>query len=110
MVDASFAVHPDFKSRTGSTMSLRKGSIIDFCRKKKVNTDSLTTVALVGVSDAIHCMEWMDLFTQAQYYTYTSRLHQDNEVSQRLEINGKRSSSLSMYNLNIKYLFITDQM
>ena len=29
-VDASFAVHPDFKSHTSGMISLEKGSIIDF--------------------------------------------------------------------------------
>ena len=42
---------------TGGTMSLRKGSIINFYRKQKVNTDSSTTAEFVGVNNIIHHME-----------------------------------------------------
>ena len=47
-VDASFVVHPNFKSHTGSTMLLRKASIVDFYKKQKVNTDRSTTTKLMG--------------------------------------------------------------
>ena len=65
-VDASFAVHPNFKSHTGGTILLGKGSNINFRKKQKVNTDISTAADLVGVSDVVHRMEWMDLFIQTQ--------------------------------------------
>ena len=34
-VDASFAVHQDFKSHTGASMTLGKGSIIDTSHRQK---------------------------------------------------------------------------
>ena len=37
-VDASFAVHPDFKSHTGGTMTFGEGSVLSHCRKQKLNT------------------------------------------------------------------------
>ena len=80
-VDASFAAHPDFKSHMGGTMSLRKGSIVDFYKKQKVNNDSLTTTELGGVSNVVHHMEWTNLFIQAQGYKCTTHLHQDNKVA-----------------------------
>jgi hypothetical protein len=36
-VDASFAVHPDFKSRTGAMMMLGKGAMQSIARKQKMN-------------------------------------------------------------------------
>ena len=43
-VDASFAVHPDYKSHTGATMMFDggKGSIMNLSRKQKLNTRSST--------------------------------------------------------------------
>ena len=41
-VDASFAVHPDFKSHTGGCMSMGRGCIISSSRKQKINTKSST--------------------------------------------------------------------
>ena len=34
-VDASFAVHPGFKSRTGGIMPMGKGAIMDLSKKQK---------------------------------------------------------------------------
>ena len=76
-------------------MTLGKGSIIDFYKKQKVNTDSSTTAELVGVSNVMHHMERTDMFIQAQGCMCTTRLHQDNEMPQWLKINGKRSLSQS---------------
>ena len=35
-VDASFAVHPDYRSHTGAVMTLGEGSIIAMSKKAKV--------------------------------------------------------------------------
>jgi hypothetical protein len=52
-VDASFAVHPDYKSHTGATMSYGdgKGGVQSTSRKQKLNTKSSTKSELVGVKD-----------------------------------------------------------
>ena len=36
-VDASFAVHPDFKSHTGAVMTMGEGAIQTVCSKQKLN-------------------------------------------------------------------------
>jgi hypothetical protein len=35
--DASFAVHPDFKSHTGAFKTMGKGAVQLICRKQKMN-------------------------------------------------------------------------
>jgi hypothetical protein len=45
-VDASFGVHPDFKSHTGAMMMLGKGAMQSITRKQKVNVRSSTEVEL----------------------------------------------------------------
>ena len=37
-VNVAFAVHPDFRSHTGSITTLGKGSIAAMSRKQKINT------------------------------------------------------------------------
>ena len=51
-VDASFAVHPDFKSHTGATMTMGRGAVQSISRKQKLNTRSSTEAELVAVDDA----------------------------------------------------------
>ena len=52
-VDASFAVHPDFKSHTGGCMTMGKGSPISVSRKQGLNTRSSTEAELVGADDDV---------------------------------------------------------
>ena len=51
-VDASFAVHPDFKSHSGATMTMGTGTVQSISRKQKLNTKSSTIAELVAVDDA----------------------------------------------------------
>ena len=51
-VDASFAVHPDYRSHTGAVMTFGKGSPIGLSKKQKLNTRSSTEAELVGADDA----------------------------------------------------------
>jgi hypothetical protein len=52
-VDAAFAVHPDFKSHTGATMTMGDGAITSVSRKQKLNTRSSTAAEIVAVDDVI---------------------------------------------------------
>ena len=64
-VDVAFAVHPDFRSHTGSITTLGKGSISSMSRKQKLNTRSTAEAELVGVDDAITQVLWTKLFMEA---------------------------------------------
>ena len=57
-VDASFAVHPDYRSHTGAVMTLGEGSIIAMSKKQKLNTRSSTEAELVGADDAATMILW----------------------------------------------------
>jgi hypothetical protein len=50
-VDASYAVHPDFRSHTGGCMSFGNGAIACKSTKQKLNTKSSTEAEIVGASD-----------------------------------------------------------
>ena len=65
-VDASFAVHPDYRSHTGAVMTLGEGSIIAMSKKQKLNTRSSTEAELVGADDAATMILWTGLFMEQQ--------------------------------------------
>ena len=67
-VDVSFAVHKDFKSHTGGTMSMGKGCICSMSMKQKLNTKSTTESELVGVDDVMPAIIWTNYFLEAQDY------------------------------------------
>ena len=110
-VDASFAVHPDYKSHTGGTFTMGKGAIISQSSKQKLNTRSSTEAELVGVDDVAQKILWTKQFMEAQGYPIEQNiLYQDNKSAILLEKNGKKSSSKRTRALNIRYFFITDQV
>jgi hypothetical protein len=81
-VDASFAVHPDYKSHTGATMSYGEGdgAVQSISRKEKLNTRSSTESELVGVDDVSDMILWTKLFLEEQGYNINSNiLYQDNK-------------------------------
>jgi hypothetical protein len=110
-VDASFAVHPDFKSHTGGVMTFGQGAVQSISRKQKINTKSSTTAELVAADDVSTMILWTKLFLEEQGYEIEKNiLYQDNKSAILLEQNGKRSSSKRTRALNIRYFFLTDQV
>jgi hypothetical protein len=65
-VDASFAVHPDYKSHTEATMSYGAGdgAVQSILRKQKLNTKSSTESELVGVDNVSVMILWTKLFLE----------------------------------------------
>ena len=112
-IDASFAVHPDFRSHTGTTMRFGggKGSPIQMSVKKKLNMESSTTSELVAVHQGMSIVLWVKLFLEAQgYFIEENIVYQDNQSAILLEKNGKKSSSKRTQHLNIRYFMVTDQV
>ena len=92
-VDASFAVHPDYRSHTGAVMTLGEGSVIAMSKKQKLNTRTSTEAELVGADDAATMILWTGLFMEQQGYPLSKNiLFQDNKSAILLENNGKRSA------------------
>jgi hypothetical protein len=110
-VDASYAVHPDMRSHTGSSMSLGKGSIYSSSTRQKLNTKSSTEAELVGVSDAMSQIIWTRYFMEAQGYEIDENvIGQDNMSTMLLENNGRASSSKRTRHISIRYFFVTDRI
>ena len=109
-VDASFAVHPDFRSHTGATMTMGKGAITSISRKQGMNTRSSTEAEVVAADEAVGPMLWTKLFLEAQGYPVKENiLFQDNQSAMLLEKNGRKSAGKRSRHLNIRFFFVTDQ-
>ena len=61
-MDASFAVHNDYKSQTGAVLTLGKGALLSMSMKQKLNTKSSTEAELVGCDDSMNMVVWTKLF------------------------------------------------
>lgn len=92
-VDASFAVHSNFRSHTGMAMSLRQGCVYSGSTRQKLNTKSSTEAELAGVDDALGQVLWTREFLMAQGHEVKENLvQQDNTSAILLENNGRQSS------------------
>jgi len=108
-IDAAFAVHKDFKSHSGATMTLGAGTVCSISTKQKVNTRSSTESEKVAVDDVLSKVLWTKLFIESQGFTVkTNVIYQDNTSSIKLEENGKASSGKRTRHFDIKYFYITD--
>lgn len=110
-VDASYAVHPDFKSHTGGCLFLgeKGGAMVNLSQKQKLNTRSSTEAELVGVDDAVGKIMWVEEFLKAQGFGLgVATLYQDNKSAILLETKGKESSSKRTRHINIRYFHIMD--
>ena len=110
-VDASYGAHEDFRSHTGSVMSMGTGAMQAGSVKQKLNTRSSTEAELVGVDDVIAKILWTKLFIEEQGYEIEKNiLYQDNKSSILLETNGRKSAGKRSRHINIRYFFVTDQV
>jgi hypothetical protein len=112
-IDASFTVHPDFKSHAGASMMFGggKGCGINNSAKQKFNTGSSTTSELVGVDHVLPLVMWVPLFLKAQGYPINENIvYQDNQSAILLEKNGRKSSGKRTRALNVRYFMVTDQV
>lgn len=108
-IDASFAVHPDFKSHTGATMTLGRGCIQSISTKQKTNTRSSTEAELVASDDVVSKMMWTKRFLQAQGMTiHNNIVMRDNQGAMKLENNGKSSSGKRTRHFDIKHFYLSD--
>ncbi|CAJ1952141.1 unnamed protein product [Cylindrotheca closterium] len=111
MINASFAVHLDFKSRTGGTLSFGGGAAQVMLKKQKPNSRSSTEAELIAGDDVVTMILWTKLFMEWQGYPIKKNiLYQDSKSAILLEENGCKSTGKRSQAINIRYFFITDQV
>ena len=65
-IDASFAVHADYKSHTGECVSFMCRCPVNISSKQKINTRSSTEAELVAINDVMALVLWCRLFIMGQ--------------------------------------------
>ena len=109
-IDASFAVHHDFKSHTGAVITFGQGCVFFKSTKQKLNTKSSTEAELVGISDALTTVIWIRDFLLGQGHDVgPAVLYQDNMSTIALVENGQASNERSRH-INIKFFFVSDRV
>ena len=79
--DASYAVHMDLKSHTGSTMTLGKGCPFSKSTKQTINTKRSTEAEVVAADDLMPQILLTNYFLDAQGYNCKDTiLYQDKKV------------------------------
>ena len=111
-VDASFAVHPDFRSHGRLVGKFKGGKGLIQCGldKQKLNKDGSTTAELVGTHQHPLKILFAPLFLSEQGCDVdVNEVMQDNKSAIPLEKNGKKSSRKRTRALNARHFLIMDQ-
>jgi hypothetical protein len=113
-VDASFAVHPDFKSHPGTAALFDedKGAVQSVSRKHELSTKSSAEAELVAADDAsVVTLLWTKLLMEARGCEIDrNMLHQDNKSAILLEESDKKSSGKRTQALNTRCFFLSSQV
>lgn len=109
-VVASFAVHKDFRSQSGSVITFGHGCIFFKSTKQKLNTKSSTEAELIAIADVLATIIWLRDFLLAQGHDVgPSILYQDNLSTIALVENGRSTNERSRH-INIKFFFVSDRV
>ena len=110
-VDASYGVHADFKSHTGSTMGIGKGPICSKSSTQKLNSKSSTESELIALSDSMGHVIWLRNFITCQGYDKIGPavIGQDNRSTIQLAKNGQANSDATRH-IAIRYFFVNDRI
>jgi hypothetical protein len=109
-VDASYAVHGDYRSHTGGVITLGSGPVYTKSSKQKLNVVSSTEAELVGLSDILPQTIWTREFLMEQGYDVEpATLYQDNTSTIHLANNGKSGAERTRH-IAIRYFWINDRI
>jgi len=108
-VDASFAVHFDFRSHTGAVVTLGDGPISVDSSRQKLNTKSTMESEIVGASDGSNNIFYLRNFLIEQGYRMgPAKLYQDNQSTLAILKTGQMSKRSR--HINIRYFYLKDRV
>jgi hypothetical protein len=109
-IDASYAVHWDLKSHTGSVITLGRGPVYAKSGIQRLNTTSSAESELVALSDSAGQVLWTRQFLEHQGYTVgPATVYEDNQSAIKLVENGRSNSSRTRH-IAIRYFFLSDRV
>ncbi|KAA8498721.1 Copia protein [Porphyridium purpureum] len=109
-VDASFAVHADCKSVSGTAVTLGRGTIFAKSAKQRLVTRSSTEAELVGASEALGQVLWTANFLKSQGYKVKESVILQDNLSTIAMLQRGRSNSARTRHVNIRYYFVHDYL
>ena len=104
-VDASYAVHSDYKSHTGAVIKLGQGTAATKSSKQKINSKSFTEAEIIAVSDALSQIIWVRDFLMAQGYEIGPALLMQDNKSGILMMNRGMSTSERTRHIGTRFFF-----
>ena len=109
-IDASYGIHADFKSHTGTVIGIGKGPVFAKSSAQKINTKSSCEAELVGLSDSTGYIIWVRNFLMEQGYEVApATVYQDNTSAISLIKNGKSQADRTRH-IAIRYFFVADRV
>ena len=112
-VDASFAVHSDFKSHSGGVLLMHPegGGMASGSTKQKINARSSTEAEIVACDDFLAKVVWVRNFLMGQGIPLKENfLGQDNKSAIILEEKGRASLGKRSRAMNVRYFAIKDHV
>ena len=108
-IDASYAVHFDFKSHTGAMVTLGAGPIVAESSRQKLNTKSTMESEVVGATDASNNVFYLRNFLIEQGYKLEpAKIFQDNQSTLAILKTGQMSKRSR--HINIRYFYLRDKV
>lgn len=110
LIDASFCVHEDGRSRTGLQICMAGCTVLAMTSKQKVTAKSSTEAEIIGLSDfSSEVMGLREFLLHQGYKMSATRVYQDNKGVMALIKSGK-SNSYRTRHLKARYFFIKDHI
>ena len=107
-IDASFAVHEDMKSLSGTVITLGYGAYYTKSTAQKLNTTSSCEAELVALSKGMQQALWSQAFIEAQCGTKCPiKVYQENQSTIKLIERGRPGAEQSRH-INIGYFWLND--
>ena len=107
-IDASFAVHLDFKSHTGICITMGIGCFYAKSTGQKINTTSSSQAELVALAKGLQQSIYSSYFLAGQGYKIPPFVvNQNNQSTIKLISNGKSNSELTRH-IQIGYYWAKD--
>jgi hypothetical protein len=109
-VDASFAVHDDFKSHTGAVSTIGAGAITSRSVKQKLVTASSTEAELVACADEALRVTWSaDFMSHQGIDVRPVTIMQDNQSAIKLSTKGKSTNRRTKH-ISLRYFIVKDKI
>ena len=109
-IDASYAVHEDYKSHSGCVIGIGRGPVYANSKTQKLNTKSSSEAELIGISDNSNQVIWSREFVKEQGYNVDPAvIYEDNTSTINMVKNG-RSNSERTRHIAIRFYFIADRV